>query len=230
MIKQHNLFGGIDEMELNRETDKFEVMSIDKKLKPCKGIGKAISFKGCGNMVLSRTYGLGHICQCYRKWLLNTTEGMAKVARSTLKATESSRSLAKAMKTHKQTNGIATALKTTKSQVHLMVRIRDKLKPCISCGCQWNDGFEAGHFHPTKVRSIRFNFNNINGQCFGCNNLKDGNEAQYALHLPERIGQDNFDTLQELALKDKQFNKKWTKDELSDIRKEARKIIKQLER
>jgi hypothetical protein len=196
--------------------------AIKIKEKPCKGAGKALGH-GCGEMRLSRTYGLGHLC-CYRPWLFNTKEGKAKMTKAIMKATAASDSLKKAEKVKEETDGIATSLETTKKVVHEMVRLRDKFKPCISCGCQWNRGFEAGHFHATKVRSIRFNFHNINGQCFQCNNFKRGNEAQYALMLPERIGQENFNNLQELAALDKKFNKKWTKDELSEIRKKAREI------
>ena len=198
------------------------------KEKPCKGIGKAKDFKGCGEMRLHRTYGLGHVCGCYRKWLFNTDEGKAKMTRTILKATEASRSLEDAEKKHHETKGIATALDTTKTCVHEMVRLRDEGKPCISCGCQWNSDFQAGHCFPTRYRSIRFNFFNINGQCVGCNIGKDGNETQYLLKLPLRIGKDIFENLKSLALEDGKFNKHWTRDELSEIRKQARVIIKRL--
>ena len=203
-------------------------MSLKIKEKKCKGTGNAIGH-GCGELRLQRTYGLGHLC-CYRKWLLNTPEGMAKVTRSTLKATEVSRSLAKATETHKQTNGIFTALKTTKSQVHTMIRLRDEGKPCISCGCQWSKDFHAGHcFASGDYFSIRFDFDNIHGQCIGCNLMKDGNESSYHLRLPKRIGNERYQKLVDSAANDKKQAKHWTKDELTDIRKEARLKIKALE-
>lgn len=201
-------------------------MSLKIKEKPCKGTGKAKGY-GCGKMVLARTYGLGMSC-CYGNWLYTSEEGQKKLNAVTNKVTEPRRSLEKAIETDKKTKGIATALKTTKTVVHKMVRLRDKGKPCISCGCQWNDGFEAGHCYPTKFRSIRFWFYNINGQCFKCNNFEDGNQDNYLLNLPERIGQERFDELQRLAKEDRKFNKHWTKDELSEIRKEAKKKIKNL--
>ena len=109
-----------------------------------------------------------------------------------------------------------------------MVRERDKGKPCISFGCQWNNEFQAGHCFPTRYRSIRFEFHNINGQCVGCNIGKDGNETAYLIQLPLRIGKAAFERLKKLAAKDGSFNKHWTKFELSEIRKEARLTQKRL--
>ena len=179
------------------------------KEKKCKGTGVAIGY-GCGTMRQYRTYGLGRAC-CYVTWLLNSKAGKEKVEKMTLKVSEPRKSLEKAEKKHKETNGIASALTTTKQVVHEMVRLRDKNNPCISCGCQWNNEFQAGHCYPTRYRSIRFNFFNINGQCVGCNIGKDGNETQYLLKLPLRIGKDIFKNLQRLAREDAKFNKHWTK-------------------
>ncbi len=201
-------------------------MAIKVKEKPCKGTGIAKGY-GCGTLRLLRTYGLGRSC-CYITWLLNSKEGKEKIAKAETKATFTRKSLEKAVKKDKETKGIASALTLTKQIVHEMVRLRDKGKPCISCGCQWNNEFQAGHCYPTRYRSIRFKFLNINGQCVGCNIGKDGNETQYLLNLPLRIGQDNFKELQRLAKEDAKFNKHWTKEELSEIRKEAKKIIKSL--
>lgn len=200
---------------------------IKPKEKPCKGTGKGKGY-GCKYLQLKRTYGLGHNCGCYRDWLLNSEEGKKKLERSTIKATETRRSLEKAEKERKEAEGIASALTLTKQVVHEMVRLRDKGKHCISCGCQWNSEFQAGHCYPTRYRSIRFHFYNINGQCVGCNIGKGGNEPQYLIELPKRIGQGNFNELKRLAGLDGQFNKHWTKEELKQIRIEANKIIKEL--
>lgn len=197
------------------------------KDKRCNGIGKAKGFSGCGELTAYRKSGLC-LSDCYPKWLFNTPEGKETMNKAIIKVKAPRISLEKAIKEDKETKGIQAALHVTKKVVHNMVRLRDKGKPCISCNAQWNDSFEAGHCYPTKYRSIRFWFYNINGQCFGCNNLKSGNETEYLLRLPSRIGQENFNELQRLAALDNKFNKHWTRDELAEIRKEARKIIKKL--
>jgi len=201
---------------------------IKPKEKKCKGTSKAINFIGCNELAFKRTYGLCN--KCLKKWYLETKEGKAQLNKITLKITKPRRSLEDAIKTDEQTKGIQAALQNTKVQVHKMISKRDKFKPCISCGCQWNENLEAGHyFAVNNYRSIRFNFSNINGQCYFCNNAKDGNFAAYTLRLPDRIGNESFNELTELALKDKQFNKHWTLDELKEIRKNAKIIIKELD-
>lgn len=199
---------------------------IELKYKPCKGIGKAKGFKGCKKLTFKRTYGL--CTKCYPKWLLGTPEGKEKLERATIKAVKPRKDLEEAIETEKKTKGIQAALHLTKQVVHGYIRERDKGKPCISCDAQWNDEFQAGHCYPTRYRSIRFNLFNINGQCVLCNIGKGGNETNYLIRLPKRIGEDRFKALKTLAELDSRFEKHWTKDELSEIRKEVRNKINKL--
>jgi len=198
------------------------------KEKKCKGTGLAAGY-GCGSLQIKRVYGLGFNCGCYPEWLYNSKEGKAKIERATFKATESSRSLKKAIKEKKETKGITAQLLYTKTIVHEMVRLRDKYKQCISCNQQWNDTFQAGHYYPAgNYKSIKFNFLNINGQCRKCNLMNDGSHEEYKVLLPGRIGKENFNIIEDLARQDKKSNKYWTIEELKNIQKEARKIIKEL--
>ena len=203
-----------------------------KDFKKCKGIGKGIGY-GCGELVPvarfnkpNRIYGLGKSCGCYIDWLLNSTEGKKKIEEASLKVSEPRKSLEKAFKEKKERTGIQSYILTTRTLVHKAVRVRDKGKPCISCGCQWSEKFQAGHCFPTRYNSIRFNFFNINGQCVKCNIEKDGNEIEYLSRLPGRIGEENFQELKRLAELDSKIIKKWTREELSEIRNEAKEIIK----
>jgi hypothetical protein len=200
-------------------------VSIKIKHKNCRGTSKAIGL-GCGEIVLFRKWGL---CRgCLSNFYMNTPKGKEELLKASLKVSAPRKSLEKAIEFDKETKGISSALIATRMIVHQMVRLRDKYKPCISCDCNWNKEFQAGHFYPTKVSTTRFNFHNINGQCFECNNLKDGNEYQYSLRLPERIGLENYKKIQELAEMDKKGNTHWLKSNLNNIRKEARLIIKQI--
>ena len=195
------------------------------KRKKCRGIG--ISFGlGCSKLSLFRKYGL--CSDCLRGFYMNTPQGKEKLLKASIKASESRKSLEKAIKVDKETKGIQASLSLTKQVVHEMVRLRDEGKPCISCKCQWSNEFQAGHCYPTRYRSIRFNFKNINGQCKNCNLFLNGNETQYLIELPKRIGLEAFKSLKKSAELDGKFNKHWTKHELSQIRIKARSIIKQL--
>ena len=202
---------------------------IKPKEKKCKGTGKAKGF-GCHKLQFERVYGLGKNC-CYNVWLLNSPEGKEKLNKITLKVTEPRRSLEAAIENKRKTKGITSQLLYTKTIVHEMVRLRDKFKPCISCGSQWRDSFQAGHYFPAgNYRSIKFNFLNIHGQCQGCNLMKDGNHEEYSIKLPERIGEENYNIIEELARLDKKGNKYWTVDELKKIQKESRNIINDLKK
>jgi hypothetical protein len=75
------------------------------------------------------------------------------------------------------------------------IRLRDKDKPCISCGKPLTGKFDAGHFFPTTKQSLRFDENNVHGQCVHCNQHLHGNITRYAYNLPKRIGYEAFEDL-----------------------------------
>jgi len=73
------------------------------------------------------------------------------------------------------------------------IRVRDRGKPCISCGRPWNDQFQAGHFMSVGSRpELQFHPANNNGQCRGCNANVRGNTknvaARYHAGMVERWG------------------------------------------
>jgi hypothetical protein len=198
------------------------------KEKKCKGQGKAFGY-GCGKLtnVENRIYGLGKMCGCYSDWLLNSDIGKSILQKSISNVQKPRIELEKAYKEHKEKKGIAGALLVTKTLVHAYVRKRDQGKPCISCGCQWNDKFQAGHYYPGgSFETLKFNLDNINGQCEQCNLFKSGNFENYTLNLPKRIGSDRFDNLVKLAEIDKQFNKVWNLENLKEIRENIKKLNK----
>jgi hypothetical protein len=198
------------------------------KQKKCKGQGKAFGY-GCGKLtnIENRIYGLGKMCGCYSDWLLNSDIGKSILQKSISNVQKPRIELEKAYKEHKEKKGIAGALLVTKTLVHAYVRKRDQGKPCVSCGCQWNDKFQAGHYYPGgSFETLKFNLDNINGQCEQCNLFKSGNFENYTLNLPKRIGSDRFDNLVKLAEIDKQFSKVWNLENLKEIRENIKKLNK----
>lgn len=127
---------------------------------------------------------------------------------------------------HNEEKKLKASLLNTKMQVHAYVRERDKGKPCISCGVAWRDNFEAGHhYSANSFLTLKFNLDNIHGQCKFCNNFKEGNFDNYALNLPFRIGIKKYNDLQSLAAIDKQFSKVWNLENLKEIRNKI-KLLK----
>ena len=78
--------------------------------------------------------------------------------------------------------------------INKFIRNRDKDKPCISCGKYTT--LQAGHFYSAgKHSSVRFNEDNVNGQCLSCNFYKSGDLLNYRTNLIEKIGVDRFEKL-----------------------------------
>lgn len=195
------------------------------KEKKCKGQGLALGY-GCGKMVnvSNRVYGLGKSC-CYANWLMTSENGKIKMQKSLLKVQKPRIELENATKAHIEKKGIAGALLITKTVVHAYVRKRDIGKPCISCGCNWNSDFQAGHhYSANSFTTLRFNLDNISGQCQKCNLFQDGNFDNYALNLPNRIGVERYNELVRLASIDKQFEKVWDLESLKEIRNHIKSL------
>ena len=119
----------------------------------------------------------------------------------------------------KEEKKLKASLINTKTQVHAYVRNRDKGKPCISCGASWNQDFQCGHHYKSETfLTLRFNLDNLHGQCRRCNLHLEGAFDNYALNLPNRIGIERYNKLVELASIDKQFEKVWNVDNLKEVR------------
>ena len=200
---------------------------IKTKEKKCKATGKANGFDSCGNMAFKRTYGL---CDsCYRNWLLNTPEGKEKVQAMTIKVSASRVSMDKAITESKNTKSLGYLLTSTKNACHTFIKLRDKGKPCVSCGNPWNPDHQAGHWKKAELFStIKFNENNIHNQCVGCNIHKDGNVQEYDLRVHLRIGEDGKQEIERLAAMDKKVDFSWDRIELEKTRKYYQAKTKEL--
>lgn len=203
-------------------------------MKECKGINIAKG-SGCGVMTHKRIHGL--CAKCYFDWLKNSEAGKEKVLKALQKAKEKGKKyererneLLKEIERVKENKKLSNLLENTKNDVHKYIRKRDREKPCISCGANWHSDFHAGHFYKAELYStLRFDFRNIHGQCPQCNLRKDGAHAEYRIGLIKRYGEDYVREIDDLAMKDKQTNHKWDREELNKTRKEAKQKLKELD-
>ena len=77
------------------------------------------------------------------------------------------------------------------------IRARDKDKGCISCGTKLTGKYDAGHYYSCgSYPELRFNEDNVHGQCVHCNQWKHGNLIEYTKRLPLRIGEVKFHSLE----------------------------------
>lgn len=96
------------------------------------------------------------------------------------------------------------------------IRERDKCQPCISCG-QFKL-LQAGHFFPVKgYDSLRFDEDNVHGECAGCNCFDEAHLINYNENLIVRIGNDRVRALKEKAKNYKMSGYKWTRSELESM-------------
>ncbi len=207
-------------------------------IKKCKGVGKAKG-QGCntelpyseknGLKTYKAKYGLGFDCRCYSKWLISSDEGKKMVAATTLKVTKPTRDLKEFEEKEKENKSLSWLLKNTVIACHNYIRKRDQGKPCASCKESYNSRHQAGHFYKAELfSSLKFNEDNIHGQCVGCNVHNEGNESQYRVNLPNIIGKEKYAKLNRLAAEEKIKNHKWDREKLKETRAYYLEKIKQL--
>lgn len=107
---------------------------------------------------------------------------------------------------------------------HEYIRTRDANEPCISCGRHHGGKWNAGHFRPSGVNAaLRYDEKNIHKQCEPCNSSLSGNLLNYRIGLVRKIGESAV-----IELEQNSEVRKYTKEELIDIRKHYQKKLKEL--
>ena len=87
------------------------------------------------------------------------------------------------------------------------IRLRDKDKGCISCGTPLVGKFDAGHYYSAGGNpELRFNEDNVFGQCVYCNQHRHGALLDYTERLPNRIGLCRFTELKKLRGKPMKYS------------------------
>ena len=87
----------------------------------------------------------------------------------------------------------------------LFIRLRDAtdegLCQCFTCGCvkHYKKGMQNGHFQSRSFLSTRFNEENCQPQCVGCNMFKQGEQYKFALALDSKYGEGTAEELESLA-------------------------------
>lgn len=125
----------------------------------------------------------------------------------------------------KESETVQSLIKKLQPIFNEYIRLRDKDKPCISCGRELKGKFDAGHFYNANNHwSLRFDELNVHGQCVHCNQHKHGNLLDYRNGLIDRLATWEFKYLEQESKK----TKKYTREELRDLIKEYKQKIKEL--
>jgi hypothetical protein len=104
------------------------------------------------------------------------------------------------------------------------IRLRDKSEPCISCQRFHTGQYHAGHFRTTAAApELRFCEDNVYRQCAPCNNHLSANILEYRKNLVKKLGDEKVEWLES-----KHPPKKWTIEELQEIKKIYKQKCKEL--
>jgi hypothetical protein len=115
-------------------------------------------------------------------------------------------------------------LRATQRVFNEYIVLRDRDLPCISSG-EWDaEYWHAGHYRSVGAAShLRFNEDNCHKQSGEQNIYQSGNIEKYRINLIKKIGLERVE-----ALENDNSTKKWTREELEELRKIYRKKIKEL--
>jgi len=87
----------------------------------------------------------------------------------------------------------------------LFIRLRDAteegLVQCFTCGAvkYYKKGMQCGHFQSRTFLATRFDEENCQPQCVGCNMFKQGEQYKFSLYLDTKYGEGKAEELQYLA-------------------------------
>lgn len=96
---------------------------------------------------------------------------------------------------------------------------------CISCGkIKPYRELDCGHFFGRSNMATRFDEDNCNAECIGCNRVKSDHLIYYQENLIKKIGVSRFSTLRERS----HSIKKWDDDELDKMIKYYTNEVKRL--
>ena len=106
------------------------------------------------------------------------------------------------------------------------IRFHDRDLPCISCGSYHNGQWHAGHYRSVGAApALRFERLNVHKQCMPCNAHKSGNIVEYRIRLLHKIGPDAMEWLE-----GPHDEKRWTVEELKEIRDHYRGLLRKAEK
>jgi len=114
------------------------------------------------------------------------------------------------------------------------IRLRD-LKgnyfTCISCNqVKPKEQMNAGHFYSVKgYDSLRFNEDNVNGECISCNCFNESHLIGYTINLQNKIGTNRINYLHDMARDYKKNGYKWCRIDLEEMIAYYKNMIKELE-
>lgn len=130
-----------------------------------------------------------------------------------------------------QQKTLPTLKKEAQREFNRFIRLRDFGKPCICCGVALGSGsvgglYDAGHYRSVgSAPHLRFDERNVHAQRKFCNSWGGGRAVDYRIGLIDRIGLPAVE-----ALEADNSVRKYSREELAEIRDTYRKRANELEK
>lgn len=129
----------------------------------------------------------------------------------------------------KKTKTLPKLKKELQTVFNAFIRKRDEGQFCISCG-EPHKILQAGHYFAVGgYDGLRFNEDNVHGECAGCNCFNESHLIGYGENLINKIGQDRYDALKQCARDYKMNGYKFSRSELIELIAYYKKKIKEFE-
>lgn len=117
----------------------------------------------------------------------------------------------------KKTKTLGKLKKELQIIVNQYIRLRDEGKPCISCGSY--SVLQAGHFFAVGgYDGLRFDEDNIHGECARCNCWDESHLILYTDNLKRKIGDQDFNDLKQRAADYKMNGYRFGRPELAELK------------
>lgn len=162
---------------------------------------------------------------------IDCAKAVAEIKRQKAERKESAQRARETKKRLDELKSLSELTREAQTAFNAFVRARDEGRKCISCNsilvCGGvGGGFDAGHYRSRgAAKHLRFNENNVFGQCKRCNRYLAGNANAMREGVIDRIGLDVV-----LALERDNTPRKWTREELLSIKAEYMSKLKALEK
>ena len=103
----------------------------------------------------------------------------------------------------------------------LFIRLRDAtdegMVQCFTCGVvkHYKLGMQCGHFQSRSFLATRFDEENCQPQCVGCNMFKQGEQYKFSIALDSKYGEGTAEELEMIARKKIKINRWQYEEEIS---------------
>lgn len=130
--------------------------------------------------------------------------------------------------------GVASLKKKADKWFSQYIRLRDSdengIAECITCGAKihWKK-IQNGHFVSRKTNTLRYDDENCNAQCLGCNMFKSGEQYLYSKAIDLKYGDGKADELMSRRFETHKFSREELEEIIHDSKEQIKFYLERME-